>query len=271
MPQVYQMPAVVQMANYLAVWRACTDMRLGGFQFRPGLWPSLATLAILPLLLWLGSWQLERANWKQALVDAHAERARQPAVPLATLGEDFSDAQYRTVLGAGRYDLEHQLLLDNRIHDGQAGYEVLTPLWLDSGMRILVNRGWVAAGPDRSRLPEVPGPAGTVMLTAAVKLPPEKTFRLDAVEEADHGWPRVVQQIEMQQLQQYLGYEVLPVLLLLDKDDAHGFVRDWKPVYGVTPDKHRAYAMQWFTLALVLVLIYIGVNTKRDSTDGTAQ
>jgi surfeit locus 1 family protein len=246
-------------------------MRLGGFQFRPGLWPSLATLAILPLLLWLGSWQLERANWKQSLVEAHGERALQPAVPLATLGTDFSDAQYRTVQAAGRYDLEHQLLLDNRIHQGHAGYEVLTPLWMDNGLRVLVNRGWVAGSPDRSVLPEVAGPAGAVMLTAGVKLPPEKIFRLDAVEEADHGWPRVVQQIEMQQLQQYLGYEVLPVLLLLDKDDAHGFVRDWRPVYGVTPDKHRAYAMQWFTLALVLVLIYIGVNTKRDGRDGTKQ
>ena len=120
-------------------------------------------------------------------------------------------------------------------------------------------------------MPDIPAPDGRVRISATVKLPPEKIFRLDEVEEADHGWPRVVQQIEMQQLQQYLGYEVLPVLLLLDKDDAHGFVRDWKPVYGVTPDKHRAYAMQWFTLALVLLLIYIGVNTKRDSRNGTEQ
>jgi surfeit locus 1 family protein len=52
---------------------------------------------------------------------------------------------------------------------------------------------------------------------------------------------------------------------LLDASDGHGFVRDWRPVYGVTPDKHRAYAMQWFTLALVLLLIYIGVNSKRIS------
>ena len=52
-------------------------------------------------------------------------------------------------------------------------------------------------------------------------------------------------------------------MLLLEREDAYGFVREWKAVYGITPDKHRAYAMQWFTLALVLVLIYIGVNTRR--------
>jgi surfeit locus 1 family protein len=246
-------------------------MRVGRFHFTPGLWPSLATLVILPAMLLLGSWQLERAIWKQGLVDEHAQQVQLPAVPLGMLGTDLSEAQYRTVQVEGRYDLAHQLLLDNRIHQGHAGYEVLTPLWLENGQRILVNRGWLLANPDRSVLPDIPAPAGTVRLRAIIDLPPEKTFRLDAVEEADHGWPRVVQQIEMQQLQQYLGYEVLPVLLLLDKDDAHGFVRDWKPVYGVTPDKHRAYAMQWFTLALVLLLIYIGVNTKRNSRNGTEQ
>jgi surfeit locus 1 family protein len=67
----------------------------------------------------------------------------------------------------------------------------------------------------------------------------------------------------MDQLEKRLGYPLLPVLLLLDREDAHGFVREWKPVYDVPPDKHRAYAMQWFTLALVLLLIYAGVNTRR--------
>ena len=67
----------------------------------------------------------------------------------------------------------------------------------------------------------------------------------------------------MNELEQRLGYPLQPLVLLLDKDDAFGFIRDWKAVYGVTPDKHRAYAVQWFTLALVLLLIYLGVNSKR--------
>jgi surfeit locus 1 family protein len=246
------------------LWGRLSDMRLGSLQFSPGLWPSLATLAILPLLLWLGNWQLERASWKQALVDAHAERAQQPAVPLAILGTDFSDAQYRTVLASGRYDLDHQLLLDNRTYQGYPGYQVLTPFHLAGDDRVvLVNRGWVPANPDRSILPELPGAAGEVPVRATIKMPPEKIFRLADVEESGAGWPRVVQQLELAQLEQLLGQALMPVILQQDKGDEHGFLRDWKPVYGVTPDKHRAYAMQWYTLALVLVLIYIGVNTKR--------
>ena len=64
---------------------------------------------------------------------------------------------------------------------------------------------------------------------------------------------------------------LLPLMLLLDPDDAHGFVRDWQAVYGVTPDKHRAYALQWFTLAAVLLLIYIGVNSKRITNEAARE
>ena len=62
---------------------------------------------------------------------------------------------------------------------------------------------------------------------------------------------------------------VLPLVLQLDADDPHGFVREWKPVYGIPPAKHRAYAMQWFTLAVVLAIIYIGGNTRRTGRSGT--
>ena len=239
-------------------------MRIGGFDFRPGFWPSIATLVLLPFLVGLGNWQLERASWKQGLVDQHAESARQPPVLLETLLARDETFQYRPVVARGRYDLAHQLLLDNRTHLGHAGYHVLTPLLLkDRNKAVLVNRGWVPVGNYRSRLPELPGPDSELVVNAIIKLPPEKFFRLDAADEAHEGWPQVVQQMKLSELEQRLGYSLLPVILLLDPVDEYGFVRDWKAVYGVTPDKHRAYALQWFTLALVLLMIYIGVNTKR--------
>jgi surfeit locus 1 family protein len=238
-------------------------MRIGQLEFRPGLWPTLATLVMLPALLWLGNWQLERAVWKQGLVDAQAARARLPAVAFDSLGADFAGARYRKVVINGRYRLDRQLLLDNRMHEGHPGYEVLTPLQLTDGRMLLVNRGWVPAVPDRSELPAVDGPADALTLTASIDLPPDKIFRLADVEESGQRWPRVIQQLQPAQLKQLLGQPLLPVILLLDPAGAGGFVRDWKPVYGVTPDKHRAYAMQWFTLALVLLIIYFSVNTRR--------
>jgi len=241
-------------------------MRLAGFEFRPGLWPTLITLVLLPVLAGLGVWQLDRATWKQGLVDAHEASTHLVPVDLGWLLESGELAAFRPVGVRGQYDLEHQVLLDNRLYQGHAGYHVLTPLRLADGESVvLVNRGWVPTGLDRTVLPGLPGPAGPVIVEGVTSLPPENPFRLGDVEESNAGWPKVVQQPDLAQLERLLGTRLLPVILLLDESNEHGFVRDWQPVYGVTPDKHRAYAMQWFTLALVLLLIYIGVNSKRIS------
>ena len=109
--------------------------------------------------------------------------------------------------------------------------------------------------------------AGTPIGVVPNAGPGEKVFRLDTAEEAISGWPQVIQHIDFAAIGSRLGYPVMPLVVQLDAEDAHGFTRDWKAIYGITPDKHRAYAMQWFTLALVLVLIYLGVNTKRIRQD----
>jgi surfeit locus 1 family protein len=133
----------------------------------------------------------------------------------------------------------------------------------DSEAVVLVNRGWVPVGNSRAELPDIPGTDGEVLVDGIVKLPPKRFFRLAAVDETNTGWPKVVQQLEMGELEQLLDSTLEPLILLLDKDDEFGFYRDWKAVYGVTVDKHRAYAMQWFSLAVVLLVIYIGVNSTR--------
>ena len=242
-------------------------MRIGAFDFRPGLWPTVATLLLLPLLTGLGIWQLERASWKQELVDMHEGQGRLSPIGLEAASEG-GDFQYRRVFARGQYDMEHQLLLDNRTFNGHAGYHVLTPLKLaDSDKVVLVNRGWVPVGSSRAVLPEIPGTYGEVLVDASIKLPPKKFFRLGEMDEPNMTWPKVVQQLQLDSLGQLLGVTLEPLILLLDKQDEFGFILDLKPVYGATPDKHKAYAVQWFTLAVVLLMIYVGVNSKRIRKD----
>lgn len=238
-------------------------MRLGQFEFTPGFWPTLATLAVLPVLVGLGNWQLQRAVWKQGLIDEHAALGKQAAHSIAEVLGQGVDSAYRPVYASGRYDLAQQLLLDNRLYHGVAGYHVLTPLRMGGGATVLVNRGWLPVGASRSRLPDLPGPEGEIHLRGRIARLPEKIFRLDSAEEVHEGWPQVIQHIDFNDIESRLGVAVLPAVVLLDKDDEHGFTREWKAVYSTMPDKHRAYAMQWFTLAAVLMLIYIGVNTHR--------
>ncbi|MDX1698105.1 MAG: SURF1 family protein, partial [Thiohalobacterales bacterium] len=239
-------------------------MRIGGFEFRPGFWPTLVTLAIMPVLVGLGIWQLERAAWKQGLVDTSLETTKLSPQPLLDVIEAGGVLDFRPVVARGRYLLDRQLLQDNRIHHGRPGYHALTPLLLeDHDEVVLVNRGWLAMGQTRSVLPPLPGPEGDISVTGIIARLPEKVFRLDAVEEHVAGWPQVIQHVDFEDIERRLQHAVIPVVVLLDAADPHGFARDWRPIYGITPDKHRAYAMQWFTLALVLLVIYIGVNTRR--------
>ena len=239
-------------------------MRIGSFEFRPGLWPTLVMLAIMPVLIGLGFWQLDRAAWKQDVIDIAMQTAQQSPQPLLDVVESGGGLDFRPVVVRGRYALDRQLLVDNRIHQGRAGYHALTPLLLEDGDAVvLVNRGWLPMGQLRTMLPPLPGPEDVVHIAGIIARLPEKVFRLDTIEEPVAGWPQVIQHVDFADIENRLQQAVIPVIVLLDADDPHGFARDWRPIYGITPDKHRAYAMQWFTLAAVLVLIYAGVNTRR--------
>lgn len=96
--------------------------------FRPGLLPTLVVLGLLPVLLWLGTWQLQRADEKRALLASYeARRGAEPVSPGQL--EGLRDPAYVRVRLHGRFDQRHTLLLDNRLRNGQAGVEVLQPFY----------------------------------------------------------------------------------------------------------------------------------------------
>lgn len=242
-------------------------MRIGRFDFSPTLWPTLATLAVLPLLIWLGFWQLGRAVEKQALLDRFAERAG--AVPVSLDGADAARADpqwwlFRRVRATGRFDSAHQYLVDNRTHAGAAGYHVLTLLAFPGESRgVIVNRGWVPVGARRDRLPAVAVGAQPVEIEGQAMTPSTGGLLLGADGYDAAGWPKVVQRIDMDRIAAQLGTGLPPFLVRLDPGSATGFVREWPPLAGFGPDRHRGYAVQWFALALTLVAIYSIVNTRR--------
>jgi surfeit locus 1 family protein len=118
-------------------------------RFAPRLPSTLLTAAAVALFVSLGAWQLGRAGAKRALAADFA--AGGPAVEWRQLPLDAP--RYQRVTLRGRYDAAHQFLLDNMSHESVAGLQVLTPLVLDDGSAVIVNRGWVPWGPTRSRLP----------------------------------------------------------------------------------------------------------------------
>ncbi|UCE89624.1 MAG: SURF1 family protein [Pseudomonadota bacterium] len=235
--------------------------------FRPRAVPTLVTLALLPVLVSLGFWQLQRADEKRAIQAGLELRAQQPPLRLVQpLGGAAEAEQYRALL-IGRYDTAHQLLLDNRTHQGKAGYEVLTPLHVSgSELAVLVNRGWIPQGRSRAEVPLPAAPRSEVMVHGVLKAPPTAALKLGEGYRDGTGWPAVVQWVDVAALAVELGYPLQPVVVLQDPSDPGGFVREWKWVVS-PPEKNLSYAVQWFALAAALLIIFVVVNLRRKDTD----
>ena len=237
-------------------------MRFGSLEFKPGLWPTVITLVLLMLLLWMGFWQLDRAREKRLLLDQYRVSPGETVIQLEPDTQSFEGMQHQAATATGHYDRVHQFLLDNKTSEGRVGYQVLTPFRLrDSAVAVLVNRGWIPLGASREQLPD-PGVAEDQRrITGRIKIPAASTFMLGEEEPRD-GWPYRVQRIHLASMREELGYDLLPVVLLLDAQQTDGFVRSWNSLpFG--PERNVGYAVQWFGLALALLIIYLVVNTKK--------
>ncbi len=239
-------------------------LKLGQREFRPAFWPSLAYVLLLPLLVRLGIWQLDRAAEKQAILDDIAAAEEVPPRALSLPLAEVDALNYRKFVVRGEYLQGRDYLLDNQSQQGRVGYHVLTPLRLAAWPEqcVLVDRGWVAQGRDRQNLPVIVTPTGERAITGSVWLSWRESFRLGDRARSDSRWPAVIQWIEPAAMAEELPCRPLPLVLRLDAAAEGGFVRDW-PAPRIEPEKSISYAVQWFALAAVLTLIYVFVNLKK--------
>ncbi|TAK53779.1 MAG: SURF1 family protein [Gammaproteobacteria bacterium] len=217
---------------------------------------TAAMAACAALFVALGCWQLDRAAEKRALAAAFATAAVPERLPTGAI----QLPRYRPVIVQGRYDSAHQFLLDNMTRAGRAGVEVLTPLVLADGRAVLVNRGWLPLGATRDALPEVEVPAGDREISGRIDHLPRPGIELAALLPA--GWPKLVSFPRMEELESALGRELHPQLILLDPASPDGYARDWRPA-SLGPERHLAYAVQWFALAATAVVIWIVLGLRR--------
>src|SRR5690349_17760108 len=135
-------------------------IRIAGRTFRPGWMPTLAAAAFIALTIALGNWQTRRADEKIQIGRKIDEAARAPVLTVPSTRVEAAGLERRRVAARGSFVARDTLFLDNKLHRGAAGYQVLTPLRLEGGVvHVLVDRGWIAAG-DRSKLPAVATPEG---------------------------------------------------------------------------------------------------------------
>jgi cytochrome oxidase assembly protein ShyY1 len=220
--------------------------------------PSRFALALIVLGLAafsaLGVWQLDRAAQKERLLAAfHAAPDSTPENFDAA--RDLGDLQhYPHVRIVGRFLNDRGYLLDEQMHDGRVGVHAIG-VFAGDGERslLLVDRGWTAWNHAPGTTPLLPPlPIDATSLTGIYG---------DALP-AQTEWPKLTLHLDPAPIAADLGKPVLPRMLLLDPEPDSGFVREWTPNV-MPPMRHRAYAFQWFTFAVVALVIFVGQHWRK--------
>ncbi|HZX76430.1 MAG TPA: SURF1 family protein [Lysobacter sp.] len=229
------------------------------------------TAAILAIALFanLGLWQSRRAVEKQAMLDAAAEvmRTRTPQ-PLSRAGDAQRARDYDWAAGSGSFDARDALLLDNQQRNGRAGVRVYRIFVPQQGGPLLVDLGWLPLGGDR-KLPQVLRPEGSLQLRGLLVPPPSTGLVMGpALSRQDDAW--LMTRVDLDAIAKATGLSVplAPRVLRLDPELRIGYERDLELLPNtLPPDQHRGYAVQWFALALaVLVTALILTFRKRRRT-----
>jgi surfeit locus 1 family protein len=244
----------------------------------------IPTLLLATLFAGLGRWQLDRGQLKQRMLedfDAAVASTPQPigryldqaSLPLrADLFREGGDAPLAydgpslpaRVVARGRFDSAAAVLLDNQVLEGRPGAHVLVLFQPQSAERpLLVNLGWQPL--DRSRISRPDLPEGEVALRGLLVPPPSVGLRLGNAAWEANASPPLLAYLDIVALREQMGVELFEGQLLLDADIEFGLVRHWQALPNtIPPERHRGYAVQWFGLALALLVIYL-VLTRRKS------
>ena len=225
----------------------------------------VATLLVLVggvVCVRLGIWQLDRLEQRRAF-NAHVEAmwAAEPITLNGQSADDLTTVEYRAVMVSGTYDFENQVALRNRYFQDVYGYHLLTPLVLEDGSAVLVDRGWIPADGN-----DVPGDwrkydqPGLVTIQGQIRLGQAKPD-LGGVPDPTltPGQTRLDfwNIVNLERIQNQFPYPLLKVFIQPDVDpsDIEPPVPS-QPEIELTEGSHLGYAIQWFTYATILVLGY---------------
>ncbi|AMO54336.1 hypothetical protein GZ77_22445 [Endozoicomonas montiporae] len=214
---------------------------------------SLLVMLLLPLLVSLGLWQLSRYEQKLELEQMLIERLHMSPLSYSDV-KQFPDPMYLPVNVQGQFDASRYFLRDNQVHAGQAGYELIMPFTTIDGQTILVNRGWLNSV-SRETLPDVITPSSTIELTGTLYRPLGKAFTLgeDVWTEL---WPKRIQALDFPKMRAALNLEIPSMLLVLTSGQP-GALQVRPVTMKTSSGKHLGYSFQWFTMALVLLGLYL--------------
>lgn len=223
------------------------------------------TLLVFTALVKLGLWQSNRAVEKEVRLNNIAELSKTSAMSLIDIQKlPLNKVNDLPIKLLGEFEEGVVFLLDNQVEKGKLGYRVYQILNVGQHA-ILVNLGWVLGSISRNELPPVNAITGASEFTGNVRII-DKGILLMEQQFTDVKWPLRVQQIEIDKFAAITNKSLLPFVVYVNKDEPLGYVKNWQPIV-MPPEKHRAYAFQWFSLAIAWVALMILASFKFGNTN----
>lgn len=216
----------------------------------PGWLPLLVGALLVAQFAGLGAWQISRG------LEKRAERtAFNSDTGFSAWRHGMEIRPFQRLRATGRYDTDHQILLENIIVNGRYGYYVLTPLIGEEEEPVLlVNRGWIEKRGDLFDGASLDVATGRTTVRGRAGSLPRAGYKMGAAIDPASKWPKRAVYPDSGEVAAALGRAVQPFVLLMDHEEPDGFLRQWVPTeFG--PGKHFAYAFQWFAMAVVLAAL----------------
>lgn len=230
------------------------------FRFTPSWGMIILVMLCMSLFVRLGFWQLERAHEKKNMLHKESRLAQQDA-KIWSVGNKLP-LQYQKIKVQGSF-LSQVFFLDNQHYQHQFGYNVLSPLLLHDGSIVMVDRGWIKGDNNRNNLPSTRIPKGILPIHGSAYYPSKKQWVLGAEIEKQTNQVWVLELLNTKLLSHVLQKKVYPFIIRLEKHEKYGYVREWT-IVSMPPERHFAYALQWFVMALVIFIIFIALNVKKN-------
>lgn len=233
-------------------------------RFRPTFWATVVFLPVFGLLIGLGTWQVQRLDWKNNLIETRTARISAPALNIAAARAATTpeSIEYRAITLSGTLRNEYGFRLLNRLYNDTQGAHLVVPMVLDDGQgTIMIDRGWIPRG-TVADLPE--GTVERVTLNGYLRAYTERGAFLPENEPAANNWFHM-NETEM--------------LATAGLSDGVGFYVEAGPESsppgafpaGAVPDvnlrnPHLQYAGTWYGVAGVLLVIFIVFHWRREKS-----
>ena len=228
-------------------------------KFNPGVRITIFFVIFAVVFFSLGIWQIERGQTKTQIMSEFENKLTKEPIYL-----NAESKKWDRVLVSGRWENKKQLLIDNVIHQGIAGYKVLTPLRIDETNKlILVDRGWIKQNKFRDQLPDIQIPDNFESVSGTLEQPELGLVLSDEL--ISNNWPKISQTKNVEVISKAYTEEIFPMILLADPLLKNSLEYIKITPTNMTPIKHYGYSSQWFLMFIVLCFMYIWYGLSRNA------